>query len=127
MSKLKKSNVRKKSGRALERELALQEEERKKAEELETKKKKSQQFTNTTMDLVFPIYTLACAILGFLFAQLGIFSFIGIILGVIGLKRHKGKPRDKYFWINVVSLAVCVICAGYWLFVMGYLLITKGL
>lgn len=127
MSNLKKSNVRKKTNRAMERELALQEEERKKTEELEKKKKKSQQFTKTTMDLVFPMYTLACAILGFLFSQIGIFSIIGIVLGIISLKRLKDKARDRYFWITVVSLAVCVICAGYWLFVMGYLLFTNGL
>ena len=69
--------------------MALEAEETRKAEELEKKKQRSRDFTNHTMDAVFPIYTMLCAILGFLFAQLGIFSLIGIVLGIIGFISDK--------------------------------------
>lgn len=123
MSKLKKSNVKKKTGRALEHQMAIEAEEARKAEELEKKKKRSRDFTNNTMDAVFPIYTMLCAILGFLFAQLGIFSLIGIVLGIIGLRRYKEKARDKFFYLTLVSLGVCIFCSGYWIIAIGYILI----
>lgn len=126
MSKLKKSNVKKKTDRAKEREMALEAEEAKKQEALAQKKKKSDEFASRTMNTIFPLYTLLCAILGFLFAQLGIFSLIGIILGIIALRRYKEKKRDKYFYISLVSFIVCVICGGYWLISIGYIL-TNGL
>ena len=123
MSKLKKSNVKKKTGRALEHQMAIEAEEARKAEELEKKKKRSRDFTNNTMAAVFPIYTMLCAILGFLFAQLGIFSLIGIVLGIIGLRRYKEKARDKFFYLTLVSLGVCIFCGGYWIIAIGYILI----
>ena len=103
--------------------MAIEAEEARKAEELEKKKKRSRDFTNNTMDAVFPIYTMLCAILGFLFAQLGIFSLIGIVLGIIGLRRYKEKARDKFFYLTLVSLGVCIFCGGYWIIAIGYILI----
>ncbi|HAW12511.1 MAG: hypothetical protein PUE44_08175 [Bulleidia sp.] len=123
MSKLKKSNVKKKSDRALEHQMALEAEETRKAEELEKKKQRSRDFTNHTMDAVFPIYTMLCAILGFLFAQLGIFSLIGIVLGIIGLRRYKEKKKDKFFYLTLVSFGVCLFCGCYWIIAIGYILI----
>lgn len=125
MSKLKKANVRKKSDRALERERQLAEEEEKLQQEKEKQKKRSEAFKKSALDAMLPLYTLLCAILGFLFSQIGVFSLIGIVLGIIALKRMKGAPKDRYFWIATVSLAVCVICGGYWLISIGYILINR--
>ena len=58
MSKLKKSNVKKKTDRAKEREMALEAEEAKKQEALAQKKKKSDEFASRTMNTIFPLYTL---------------------------------------------------------------------
>ena len=103
--------------------MAIEAEEARKAEELEKKKKRSRDFTNNTMDAVFPIYTMLCAILGFLFAQLGIFSLIGIVLGILGLRRYKEKKKDKFFYLTLVSLGVCIFCGGYWISAIGYIMI----
>lgn len=126
MANLKKSNIKKKTNRAIEHEMMLAEEERRKQEEAEKKKKRARDFTDNTMAAVFPLYTLLCAILGFLFAQIGIFSLIGIVLGIIGLRRYRGGvKKDRYFWITAVSFAVCVICGGYWIVSMGYILLNN--
>lgn len=124
MSKLKKANVKKKSDRAVIMEQKRLEEEKRVQEEKEKAKRKSDAFKKSTIDAMLPMYTLLFAILGFLFSQLGIFSFIGLILGILSLRRLKGSPKDKYFWITVVSVAICVICGGYWIISMGYILVN---
>lgn len=124
MSKLKKANIKKKSDRALIMEQQRLEEERKAQEEKEKAKRKSDAFKKSTIDAMLPMYTLLFALLGFLFSQLGIFSVIGIVLGIFSLHRMKGAPKDRYFWITVVSMAVCVICAAYWIISMAYILIN---
>lgn len=124
MSKLKKANVKKKSDRAVIMEQQRLEEEKRIQEEKDKAKRKSDAFKKSTIDAMLPMYTLLFALLGFLFSQLGIFSFIGLVLGVLSLRRMKGAPKDRYFWIAVVSLAVCVICGAYWIISMAYILIN---
>lgn len=124
MSKLKKANVKKKSDRALIMEQKRLEEEKRVQEEKDKAKRKSEAFKKSTIDAMLPMYTLLFAVLGFLFSQLGVFSFIRLILGIFSLRRMKGAPKDKYFWITVVSMVICVICGGYWIISMGYIIVN---
>ncbi len=101
--KLKKSNVKKKSQRAIEMAEAKKLEEEKEQAKKAIKKKKN--YNKNAIDTMFPLYGLICAILSFLFNKIGFFSIIAIILGALGIKRNSDR-KDTFYKIAIADVVV---------------------
>lgn len=116
---LKKSKSKKVSTRAIaeaERKQKELEEEKEKKDALQRKKKR---MTSNTLEVMFPMYGLLCAILSFLFNQIGVFSPVAIILGILGCRKNAGH-KDKFFYISVADVAVGILtCVLFVLYVSG--------
>lgn len=117
--KLKKSNTKKKSQRAIDMA-----EERKLEEEKEQEKKdailrKKKNYTKNTFDTMFPLYGLIGAVLSVLFNQIGIFSVLAIVLGFFGIKRNQ-KNKDRFYYIAIADVVVGALTAIlFLLFILG--------
>lgn len=59
---------------------------------------------------MFPLYGLMCAILSFLFNQIGIFSLFALILGFLGIKRNADR-KDNFYKIAIADVVVGAITA----------------
>lgn len=108
MANLKKANVKKVSDRAQKereaKEKELAEEEAKKQAAIAKRKA----YNKNAFDLMASLYGLICAILAFLFTQIGVFSIGAIILGFFGIQRNKDK-KDKYFIISIIDVVIGAI------------------
>ena len=103
--KLKKSNVKKKSQRAIEMAEAKKLEEEKEQAKKDAAIKKKKNYNKNAIDTMFPLYGLICAILSFLFNKIGFFSIIAIILGTLGIKRNADR-KDTFYKIAIADVVV---------------------
>ncbi len=105
---LKKSNHKKKSQRAIEMAEAKRLEEEKEQAKKDAAIQKKKKYNKNALDTMFPLYGLICAVLSFLFNQIGVFSIGGILLGALGIKRNL-DTKDRYYIIAIVDVVVSVI------------------
>ncbi len=116
---LKKSNVKKKSQRALEFAEQKRIEEEKEQEKKEAAIKKKKNYNKNALDTMFPLYGLMCAILSFLFNQIGIFSVFALVLGFLGMKRNVDR-KDNFYKIAIADVVVgCITAVLFVLYITG--------
>ncbi len=116
---LKKSNVKKKSQRSLEiaEQKRIEEEKEQAKKDAEIQKKKN--YNKNAIDTMFPLYGLLCAILSFLFNQIGVFSLFACILGFLGIKRNADR-KDNFYKIAIADVFVgCVTAVLFVLYITG--------
>lgn len=118
--KLKRNDVKKKSERAEAMRQEQLEEEKKQQKKAELKKKQQKTVMNTLASTMFPLYGLASALLSFLLNRIGVFSAVGIVLAILGIRRTSGK-KDRLFWVCIIDIVMCVMTGILFvLYLLGY-------
>lgn len=100
---LKKSNVKKKSQRAIEQEEEKKAEEQRQAEELEQKKQRQKHMMAVTKEAMTGIYSLLASVIAWLVDYMGIIALISVILAVFGIHVNR-KGNRKYLILSIIAL-----------------------
>ena len=105
MAKMKKSNVRGKSKRAIEMEAAKKQEEIETREKGAAKQKQKKENMKQTGRTMLGIYSLVASVFSWLLDWMGVISLAGTVLGVLGIVKLKDN-KDKYFWMSAAAAGV---------------------
>ena len=105
MAKMKKSNVRGKSKRAIEMEAAKKQEEIETREKAAAKQKQKKENMKQTGRTMLGIYSLVASVFSWLLDWMGVISLAGTVLGVLGIVKLKDN-KDKYFWMSAAAAGV---------------------
>lgn len=100
---LKKSNVKKRSQRAIAQEEEKKAEAQRQAEELEKKKQRQKHLMTATKEAMTGIYSILASVLSWLVDYMGIIALISVVLAFAGIHVNR-KGNRKYLILSVIAL-----------------------